>query len=292
LDWASLPGLWRTFLDWARTGVSGETGHEKEWHSWLELMARYEWPALAGLASIGGLARPGANRLARYLAIYGVGALVAYSLIPYKTPWCLMSLLWPFLLLFGLAADRLLSLLDRWTVGVLVALLLALSLLSACDLNYRKYTSEAEPYVYVQTLPDMYKLVDPLRRLVAEDPIYYQLAGRVLTVDHHPLAWLLGDFTRIDLLQPDEEPEAWDGAWLLIDETLVERAESKLTGSYFKDIVRIRGNAAETSVLYLNVEPFARLFPGRTPELQPGRDVQISEPSVQPPSDVPAERAP
>ncbi len=37
----------------------------------------------------------------RYLAIYGVGTLMAYSIVKYKTPWCIISFIWPFLFTFG-----------------------------------------------------------------------------------------------------------------------------------------------------------------------------------------------
>ena len=43
------------------------------------------------------------NLSLRYLAIYGVGSLVAYSLVKYKTPWCIISFGWPFLFIFGAA---------------------------------------------------------------------------------------------------------------------------------------------------------------------------------------------
>ena len=39
----------------------------------------------------------------RLLAIYGLGNLIAYSLIPYKTPWCVISFAWPFLFVGGAA---------------------------------------------------------------------------------------------------------------------------------------------------------------------------------------------
>jgi len=43
------------------------------------------------------------NLSLRYLAIYGVGSLIAYSLVSYKTPWCIISFGWPFLFIFGAA---------------------------------------------------------------------------------------------------------------------------------------------------------------------------------------------
>jgi uncharacterized protein (TIGR03663 family) len=269
LDWSSLPGLWQTFAKWTQTGTGGASGHEKAWSYFIELICRYEWPALLGMGATIGLATRGTNRLARYLAIYGFGALTAYSLIAYKTPWCVMVLLWPFYFAFGLATHRLMEALDRWTIGTLTAVVCAYSLGASCLLNFRDFTNEDEPYVYVQTLPDIDKLLIPLRRLVALDPMNYHVAGHVLTTDHHPLLWLLGDFTHVEMLDPNGEPATWDGAFLLVDESEQERVERQLTGAYFKDALRLRGNANDSEVLYLNAASFAFCFPGRTPEFVP-----------------------
>ncbi len=100
LDFSSLKGLYQTFHEWIRTGREGH-GHEKGWYYWLLLMAVYEWPALLGVACSARYFAPGSDRLLRFLAIYGCGALAAYSIIRYKTPWCIISLLWPFYFLFG-----------------------------------------------------------------------------------------------------------------------------------------------------------------------------------------------
>jgi uncharacterized protein (TIGR03663 family) len=265
LDWSSL-GLVETFARWMHAGTGGESGHEKSWHYFLELIARYEWPALLGMGASLGLVTKGGNRLARYLAIYGLGALTAYSLVPYKTPWCVIVLLWPFHFLFGLAAHRLLDWLDGWVVGTVTTIVCTYSLLASCLLNFRHCTDEEEPYVYVQTLPDIRNLLDPLNQLTAQDSRNFHLVGHVLTVDHHPLIWLLGDFTRVEFFKPDEEPSGWDGAFLLVDESLVEKAESNLTQHYFKQPMRLRGSANNSEVLYLNESVFGSFFPGRKPE--------------------------
>ena len=269
LDWSSLQGIVLTFAKWMHTGTGGESGHEKNWPYFIELIARCEWPALLGLGATCGLAIKGASRFTRYLAIYGCGALAAYSLISYKTPWCVIVLVWPFYFVFGLAAHRLLDWLDRWTVGALTALVLAFSLGQSRALNFRNFTDEDEPYVYVQTLPDIRKLLDPLRALTARDPLNHSIAGQVMTVDHHPLVWLLGAFPNVRMLSPDDDPAEGDAAFLLVDESVAERTESGLTQSYFKETFRLRGNANESEMLYLNAAQFAFYFPGREPEFVP-----------------------
>ncbi len=269
LDWSSLPGLVTTFTKWLHTGTAGASGHEKDWTYFIELIVRYEWPALIGLAAMVGLAFKDTSRFARYLAIYGCGALVAYSAIAYKTPWCVIVLIWPFYFLFGMAAHRLMETLDRWTVGALTALLLGCSLSSSWSLNFHHFTDEEDPYVYVQTLPDLDKLLAPLRALAARDPRNEFVSGEILTVDHHPLVWLLGAFPNVRFHAPDAEPEKWDGAFLLIDESESERAEKALTQDYFKETLQLRGSANESNVLYLNTAQFGFYFPGREPDFIP-----------------------
>ncbi len=269
LDWSSLRGIVETFAKWMHTGIAGESGHEKNWHYFIELIIRYEWPALLGLAAIGGLAIKGTSRFARYLAIYGCGALTAYSLISYKTPWCAIVLVWPFYFVFGLAVHRLFDALDRWTIGVLTSLIFVWSLSASWSLNFRHFTDEEEPYVYVQTLPDIRKLLDPLRALTARDRLAAYVSGHVMTVDHHPLVWLLGDYPNVHMFATEDDPPVWDAAFLLVDESVAERAESEFTQSYFKESFRLRGQANESEVLYLNAAQFAFYFPGREPEFVP-----------------------
>src|SRR2546425_4762704 len=97
--WNGLKGLYRAYKPWFETGSQGH-GHEKPWYYWLWLISRYEWPALAGLL-LSLFALQFKTVPLRYLAIYGVGTLMAYSIVKYKTPWCIISFIWPFLFTFG-----------------------------------------------------------------------------------------------------------------------------------------------------------------------------------------------
>ena len=303
----SLAGMYETFLYWGARGVAGETGHEKPWYYWWDLMTRYEWPALAGL--LGGLfliarrmtafrrvhrkegriesapadavatarhagpASPLAGNdprfLSEYIAFYAAAAFIAYTIIPYKTPWCLIAIIAPFYLLFGIGLEAAIRTVDRYVFasgGLVFGLIAAIS---TWELNFRNFADEAEPYAYVQTLPEVERLLTPLRTLVERDPANYHLLGYVMTPDHHPLPWLLGDFPRIELYDPGVVPEPADADFLLIDETQSENIERQLRDAYFKEPLRLRGNAADSSMLYLRVEKFRVCFPAREPEFMP-----------------------
>jgi uncharacterized protein (TIGR03663 family) len=97
--WSGVRGLFQAYLPWFKTGSEGH-GHEKAWYYWLALITRYELPILAGLLACLFALRFKTVPL-RYLAIYGVGTLIAYSIVKYKTPWCIISFIWPFLFTLG-----------------------------------------------------------------------------------------------------------------------------------------------------------------------------------------------
>lgn len=269
LDWSALPGLWETFGTWVRTGTEAKSGHEKEWWYWLQLFGRYEGPALAGLIAAFALLAPGASRLARYFAIAGLGTLIGYSIVSYKTPWCVITLLWPFYFVLGLAIVRAAERLDRWTTAVFAAVLGVGSLGLTLTLNFRDSTDEREPYVYVQSLSDVNRLLHPLRALTRRDPLNFQLRGHLLLPEQYPWVWLLADFPRVDFPPVDQFPEPLDADFLVIDDPLVEQAEPLLRREYFKMPMPIRGSAESRATLYLSPAIFADFVPAETPRFTP-----------------------
>ncbi|MDB6155954.1 MAG: putative rane-bound mannosyltransferase [Chthoniobacteraceae bacterium] len=292
LDWPSLPGLWETYRLWFATGNGAAPWHEKPWYYWIELLARYEWPALVGLAASLFVIAPGRSRPGRALAICGLGTLAAYSLIPYKTPWCLIVLIWPFHLFFGIGIDQAIRSLDKWVVSVGAAGALAYSLGICYLLNFREYTNAEEPYVYVQTLPDVNKLIKPLDFLTSRDPRNFQLPGLIITPEFHPFPWMLGDFTHVTFLTPSEElpRNLSDAEFLLVDTTLVGEVEARLNEPYFKEPLTVRGSSNDEAVLYLRAKTFTLCFPQRAPEFIPGAPIeQLFPDPVTPGPSLPSE---
>jgi uncharacterized protein (TIGR03663 family) len=270
LDGAGLSGFFESFLAWARTGTGGESGHEKPWPYWLELLLRYEWPALVGLAASVFVLLPGIQRPLRYLAVYAGGTLVAYSIVPYKTPWCVISMLWPWLLLFGVAVAHLAARGDRWCVHAGAGLILAYSTGMSGLLNFRSATDEEEPYVYVQTLPEIRDLLDPLRNATRQNPQLLHATGYVLLPELFPWTWLLGRHSRVAYLNPPDFPEELESPeFALVDTTLLETFEARLTEPYFKQPLHVRGSSPDDCFLFLRASTFTPQFPGRDPEFVP-----------------------
>src|SRR6266487_5777436 len=272
LNWSGVKGLYQAFKAWTETGAAGH-GHEKPWDYWFKIMGPslefrrsdflgYELPMLVGLI-LCVFWQKLKNVSLRYLAIYGVGSLIAYSYVKYKTPWCIISFGWPFLYVFGgamlLVRPKHLRLVYR-TVGVL----LCISLGSSIWLNYFRCSSPDEPYAYVQTYNDMFKLTRPLLTLAKRDPSNYLLIGHLIRSSVYPLPWVLGDFDRVGYYEGSMPPNL-DGDFLLVQQDKIKDVESKLKGTYYTETMTIR-NYQDPSKAFFSAKVFKEVFPGRKPE--------------------------
>ncbi len=235
LNWDGVKGLYLAFKAWTETGAAGH-GHEKAWDYWFKLMGPsweaggenftcYELPMLAGLI-LCLFCQKFKNLALRYLAIYGVGLRKVYV-----------------------------------TMGVL----LCLSLGRSIWLNYFRCSSPTEPYAYVQTYNDMFKLTRPLLKLAKRDPVYYHLTGHLIRASAYPLPWVLGDFDRVGYYEGGNMPANLDGDFLLVQQDKIKDVESKLRGAYYTDMMTLR-NYQDPSKLYLSAKVFKEFFPGKTPD--------------------------
>jgi hypothetical protein len=171
---------------------------------------------------------------------------------------------WPFWVIPG-AALIFAALRDRPLICGIWGLLLCASLGSTIWLNYFHCTTDTEPYVYVQTYNDIYKLTEPLLKLARRNPIYYQLTGHMIRTSAYPLPWILGDFPHIGYYEHENLPSNLDADFLLVQEDRIKEVEPKLRNAYYTEPLRIRAYQ-DTSKLYLSAKVFKEFFPGQSPD--------------------------
>lgn len=256
-----LKGLWTTFATWTETGKEG-AGHEKVWYYWFGLMARYEWAALAGLAACMRFCFRSPGPL-RWLVISGVGAAMAYQIIPYKTPWCILMVSWTFpLALAWTLADAAARGFRIMTAG-LAALVLAHGVWASWRLNYVNYDAPDEPYVYVQTSREIGRFTEPLLAASRRDPRILHAPGAIVVDSAYPLPWLLGDFSRTGYYGAALRVEAARMDFLLVQQSRREEIEAMLAGTWIVRELRLR-DAFEPVAAYFRSEVFGPELPGET----------------------------
>lgn len=298
-NWAGLKGLYQTFLPWTKTGIEA-AGHGKpdydlcplvpgflarvapfssfsnftiNWY-WIKLFLVYEWFVLAGLLfSFRYLF--GGHAVLRYLAIYSAVTLFFYSVIPYKTPWCVISIAWPFLFLGAAFLEFLATHLNRIVTVVAGAVLLGQAGWRSYKVNFVNFDNPKELYVYVQTYRDYTDFTDPILEKAARDPSQKEkLKGLILLSSYFPIPWVLGDFPNIGYYNKDDHwPERLDSDFIAAEQSQASTVEARLTDKYFVVDFRLRDGMSECTG-YFRYSIFKDIFPDQTPVFDPSQPAQ------------------
>ena len=139
----------------------------------------------------------------RFLALYTFALTAAYSLISYKTPWCLLSFWHGMILLAGVGAAWLLRSARQRFLRLALGLLL---LAGAGHLAWQAWLANTtyaadrrNPYVYAQTSPDLLNLVRQVEALAQVHPQGRQMLVKVMAPDsdYWPLPWYLRNLKQV-----------------------------------------------------------------------------------------------
>lgn len=214
----------RSYTPWLNR-AQGTDLHRHPWHYYLHLLTWWRegrgpvWSEglIVGLAVVGMVAAmlpqkmlpqkrfrvEGAVSFARFITFYTLTLTALYSLIPYKTPWCVLSFLSGMILMAGISASALIDLAPGRPTKAAVGFLL----LAGCAqlgwqsyrTSYLTFTDARNPYVYAQPVPDMENLASRVEALSHSDPKRDQMVIKVFSVDNYywPLPWYLRRFPNI-----------------------------------------------------------------------------------------------
>ena len=216
----------RTYLPWLQR-AEGASPHIHPWSFYLHRLLFFHaakgpvWSEalILALAVVGawaafvrkGLADASAS-FVRFLALYASALTAAYSLIAYKTPWCLLSFWHGMILLAGVGAAALLRSVRRRVLRLALGLLLlagAGHLAWQARLANVPYAADRRnPYVYAQTSPDVLNLVRQVEALAQVHPQGRQMLVKVMASggDYWPLPWYWRNLKQIgwwDQVPPD-----------------------------------------------------------------------------------------
>ncbi len=241
--------FFQAFLKWFDTGTKGN-GHDKPFLYWVELMGRYEWPALLGLAS--SLVLPFLKTgFVRINAWIGIFLWLIYSLVAYKTPWCGLSFFVFLAISFGVATDEILMrLAPKKKGGSLIArnVLVSTMMLGAVYLGYKTVDvaylhpdQDGHPYIYGQTYHDFLGPVNRILEDLRTRPEGFEKTRiQVLSAFTWPLPYLLGQVRQTGYYGESNAPAELNADYLLIDESLLPKFESRIKGNYQRETVRAR----------------------------------------------------
>ena len=253
-DWSGPGQSIMAYVNYYQRGSQGgESGiHVHPWYFFLQLLTYNRSPGffwseglIVGLALVGilaaligrGLPEP-QKAFGRFLAFYTPVLTALYAVIPYKTPWCLLSFLHAMILLAGIGVWALLRWTPTWPLKVLLGLVLAVvagPLSWQCyldyldwlccqlnlrpiaqnvsgmvpmplgwqcyQLNFRFAADPRNPYVYAHTTPDTFKLTEFIGRLAGVSPQGNDLVIYIVADNYWPLPWYLRRYPHVGYWQ-------------------------------------------------------------------------------------------
>jgi len=209
------------FKGYLARGAGVDTDHVHPWNFYLKMLTYYRISAgpvwseglVFGLGLVGVISillkKIPANcnlGLARFLMFYTLLLTLAYSVLSYKTPWCILSFLHGWILLAGIGVAALFDAAQRGWMPRLQSILLLVLLLvpalgtfrSAQHTVFRFAADPRNPYVYAHTAPDFKNLVRRIGELEAVSPkgrdLYIQIVAD--PKEMWPLPFYLREFPK------------------------------------------------------------------------------------------------
>jgi uncharacterized protein (TIGR03663 family) len=181
--------------------------------TWMEGFERVTWNedfivVAAGFGFIIAMTKKafpdGDSNLVRFIAFYTLIMTIAYSAIPYKTPWSMLSFLHGMILLTGVGTAVLIKMSLYWWEKLAVGLLLVffgllLPLGQAYMGSYKYYADPSNPYVYAHPVPDVLDITERIEEIALAHPDGHNMYIQVICPDddYWPLPWYLRRFSNV-----------------------------------------------------------------------------------------------
>lgn len=187
-DMGGILNFFRSFTYWSAT--SGASGHNKSFWYWIELAYAAE-PLLlfAGVIAVFCLF----VKKYRILSVFALAGWLLYSIVPYKTPWCLASFAWPFYYLLGevVGDSRVWSWRTKIPMYFVIALLVGIGARSAWTSVYQYPIDLEHPFVYVNSTYEFKRLDDFLQKTLRERPELRNEFIQLSLDETWPMTWTL-----------------------------------------------------------------------------------------------------
>ena len=185
--------IFRAQLSWGNTGFE-TSGHFKPAWYFLSLFVIYEIPLLFTLILSVRWTRYAAN--AAFFGAIAFIQLIIYSLIPYKTPWCMISLIAPFLLI----PIQNLGALKLPKKAAYLLIISSISLVVSLYYYHQFYTnsySHTSPFNYVHSDKDYLFLGKALEDMSTLAPLIHTSGLVWIEQSYWPLPYYLRNFKHI-----------------------------------------------------------------------------------------------
>ena len=200
-----------TYVDYFNRGAGHSTAHIHPWYYYLQMLLYSKLSTgpiftevviviLAVVGFVFAFKKPSTEEsnlsFIRFIAFFTLLMTIAYSAIPYKTPWCMLGFLHGMIIL---ASYGFISLLRSMPPGVStylkIILIAAMTHLAfqSYQANFKYHEDPVNPYVYAHSLSDVVNIADEVQMLAQSHPDGSDMMIEIVCsgADYWPLPWYL-----------------------------------------------------------------------------------------------------
>lgn len=183
---------------WTKTGNKDHT--QNGMWAYLRWLLQIESPVLI-LSALGTLIAffKARHRFAMFAGLWAFGLFLAYTLIPYKTPWLALSFILPMCVIAGYSINELvnspagLQKVLGIILGIFAAAILAFQ---TYNLNFIHFDDEEMPYVYAHTKRGFLELINQIEYYAEKSGKGKEATIEVVSPDYWSMPWYLKDYKR------------------------------------------------------------------------------------------------
>lgn len=187
-DWQAVQDSLMSYANYFQR--SDGSGHEKPWHYYLSLIFWRKDTLIWSEAMIGGLGLLGMlyalvgdfkskahQAFLVFLSVYTLALFTGYSILSYKTPWCILSAQYSLTLLAGAGIGWIWTWLSGRVMRFVYKLVLGFGIWHLCYITSittgriaaLPYEADSRnPYVYSHTSPNFLRLLEEVKKIRAE----------------------------------------------------------------------------------------------------------------------------
>ena len=181
---------------WTKTGSKDHT--QNGYLAYLKWGMETEGPILI-LSAVGSIIAflKARHRFAMFAALWAFGLFLAYSIIPYKTPWLAISFLLPMCLIAGYGINELATSKAanaKVAAAILAVAASAILAYQTYDHNFVRPADEDTVYAYAHTNNEFLTMVAEIERYADKSGEGKNAIIEIVSPDYWPLVWYLKDY--------------------------------------------------------------------------------------------------
>lgn len=196
--WEGVIGAFKAYAFWTKTGTTDHT--QSGFLGYAKWLVKLEAPILL-LSAVGTIIAfaKGRHIFAMFTGLWAFGLFLAYSIIPYKTPWLALSFILPMAMIAGYGINEIFNNRDiafKALAGLLMIFAIGVLSYQTYDLNFERYDDDSMPYVYAHTQRGFLDMIKKIEYYAEKSELDKNASIEIVSPEYWPMPWYMRNYPK------------------------------------------------------------------------------------------------